>query len=124
MKIRLIRGQKVVTDSDFAEAIGVPTKQLLTMFRRHEAAFLDGSCFVLTPEEQRDLLDNYCSTHAERLRYAKRLPTVFAAPAILMLLSMQRPANGAAKRYRDNLLRAINALSPDVFDPEKILESN
>lgn len=120
MKIRIIRNQKVVTDSDLAEAINVPTKQLLNMFRRNIAAFEAGCWFNLTEEEQRDLIVNYCTTHGERLRYARRMPYVFSLPAILMLLCMQSKNNEKAKHYRAKFWAALSNLPADSFEADKI----
>ena len=74
MKFRFIRNQKVITDADLAEALNMQCKIFVSMFKRSMAYFPQGSYFQLTYEEQRDLVKNYCFTHAERLRYAKRLP--------------------------------------------------
>ncbi len=120
MKIRIIRNQKVVTDSDLAEALNVPTKQLLNMFRRNLSSFPQGSWFNLTEEEQRDLIVNYCTTHGERLRYARRLPYVFCLPAILMLLCMQSKNNEKAKAYRAEFWAALATLPTDSFEADKI----
>lgn len=99
MKFRVIRNQKVVTDADFAEALNMQCKILTSMFRRSKEYFPQDSYFQLTYEEQRDLVKNYCFTHAERLRYAKRLPFVFTKSAIFMMLCILRK-NPIAKVMR------------------------
>ena len=105
MKFRIIRSQKVVTDADLAEAIGMPNKALIAFYKRNEGAFAEGSVFTLTAEEQRDLVQNYCFTHAERLRYAKRLPYIFTPKAIILMLCM-RPRNRVAKDLREKFFTA------------------
>ena len=108
MKFRIIRSQKVVTDADLAEAIGMPNKALIAFYKRNKAAFAEGSVFTLTAEEQRDLIQNYCFTHAERLRYAKRLPYIFTTAALVQFLCM-RPRSWTAKRLREKFFAAACA---------------
>lgn len=108
MKFRIIRSQKVVTDADLAEAVGMPNKALIAFYKRNKAAFAEGSVFTLNHEEQRDLVQNYCFTHAERLRYAKRLPYIFTAKAIILMLCM-RPRSQAAKALRDKFFASTCA---------------
>ena len=107
MKFRIIRSQKVVTDADLAEAIGMPNKALIAFYKRNEGAFAESSVFTLTPQEQRDLVQNYCFTHAERLRYAKRLPYIFTPKAIILMLCMRR--GQAAKALREKFFAATCA---------------
>lgn len=118
MKFRIIRNQKVVTDADFAEALNMQCKILTSMFRRSKEYFPQDSYFQLTYEEQRDLVKNYCFTHAERLRYAKRLPFVFTKSAIIMLLCILRK-NPMAKVYRS---RFFSADVFSVIDIEALLK--
>jgi len=108
MKFRIIRSQKVVTDADLAEAIGMPNKALIAFYKRNKAAFAEGLVFTLTEEEQRDLVQNYCFTHAERLRYAKRLPYIFTPAAVIQMLCM-RPRNQAAKALRNKFFAIVCA---------------
>ncbi|MDR1684087.1 MAG: ORF6N domain-containing protein, partial [Elusimicrobiota bacterium] len=96
MKFRVFRNQKVLTDSDFAEAIGVPTKAFIGFLKRNKAAFSEGDILTLTREEQADLVQNYCFTQAERMRYTKRLPYILTPKAIVLALCMY-PRNQAAK---------------------------
>jgi hypothetical protein len=49
--IFLIRGQRVMLDSDLAKIYGVTTKQLNQQFKRNRKRFSDDSAFVLTSQE-------------------------------------------------------------------------
>ena len=54
-KIYLIRGQKVMLDSDLALFYGVQTGQLTRQVRRNSESFPDDFMFVLTLEEYNSL---------------------------------------------------------------------
>lgn len=118
MKFRIIRNLKVITDADLAEALNIPNKQLICFFKRNKETFNPDSYFILTKEEQRDLVQNYCFTHAERLRYAKRPPFVFTAKAIVMLFCMQ-PKNGIAKVFKEKF---FNSPAVAALDIEEVLK--
>lgn len=118
MKFRLIRNQKVITDADLAEVLGIPNKQLIGFFKRNINAFAQDAYFVLTKEEQQDLLHNYCATHNERLRYAKRLPYVFNAKALIPLLCMQSK-NAAAKVLKNKFFDFPSVASADIEEALK-----
>ena len=118
MKFRLIRNQKVITDADLAEALSIPNKQLIGFFKRNINAFAQDAYFTLTKEEQQDLIQNYCATHNERLRYAKRLPFVFTAKAVIPMLCMQSK-NAAAKVLKNKFFDATPVASADI---EEILK--
>lgn len=113
MKFRIIRNQKVITDADLAEALNMQCKVLTSMFRRSKDFFPPDSYFRLTYEEQRDLVKNYCFTHAERLRYAKRLPFVLTNTAVFMILCILRK-NPMAKVFRNKIFASQTFKAVDV----------
>ena len=49
--IRIVRGQRVILDSDLARLYGVPTKQLNRQFRRNRRRFPSDFAFTLTRKE-------------------------------------------------------------------------
>ena len=55
-KILLIRGQKVMLDSDLAELYGVPTKRLNEQVRRNAARFPKDFMFQLSKNEAHIIL--------------------------------------------------------------------
>lgn len=113
MKFRIIRNQKVITDADLAEALNMQCKVFTSMFRRSKDFFPQESYFQLTYEEQRDLVKNYCFTHSERLRYAKRLPFALTAPAVFMMLCILRK-NPMAKVFRNKIFSSETFKSIDI----------
>ena len=54
-KIYLIRGHKVMLDSDLAELYGVENKRLNEQVKRNQARFPDDFMFTLTTEEWQNL---------------------------------------------------------------------
>jgi len=99
MKIRIFRNQKVITDSDLAQALAVAPKSLIAAFKRNIYLFEEGEYFVLSEEEKRALVQDYCFDHAERLRYAKRQPFVFKLPAVIKICCLLKK-NQKAKEIR------------------------
>jgi hypothetical protein len=103
MKFRIIRNQKVITDIDFADALGMQSKVLIAFYKRNASAFAPEDVFNLTQQEQQDFIRDYCSSHKERLRYARRLPYIFTQKAVIQMLFM-RPRNKVAKSLREKFL--------------------
>jgi len=68
-KIYLIRGQKVMLDSDLAELYGVTTKRLNEQVRRNAERFPADFIFQLSPEEY-DILRSHFAT--SRLKHGGR----------------------------------------------------
>lgn len=77
---------QVITDSDLARELNILPKSFISFFKRNIKIFPTDFYFTLTQTEQQDLVQNYCNTHAERLRYAKRLPYVLTPKAVLMVM--------------------------------------
>lgn len=57
-RILLIRGEKVIVDSDLAEFYGVPSKVLNQAVRRNIERFPDDFMFQLTKDEQSEVVTN------------------------------------------------------------------
>lgn len=58
MKILLIRGQKVMLDSDLAELYGVTTKRLNEQVKRNRGRFPEAFMFQLSSEEKAKVVAN------------------------------------------------------------------
>jgi hypothetical protein len=85
--ILLIRGQKVMLDSDLAALYGVPTKRLNEQVRRNQERFPDDFMFRLTQEESSALLalrSHLATLKKGRGRHRKYLPYVFTEHGALM----------------------------------------
>ena len=85
--ILLIRGHKVMLDSDLATLYGVTTKRLNEQVRRNAGRFPADFMFQLTPEEVKSLRSQF--TTSNRGRGGRRyLPYVFTEQGVAMLSSV------------------------------------
>jgi hypothetical protein len=106
-RILLVRGQRVLTDSDLAELYGVPTKALNQAVKRNQSRFPEDFMFRLTLEEGRYVeilrsqtvtlentedgnrpLRSQTVTLERRGRFRKYAPIVFTEHGIAMLSSV------------------------------------
>ena len=85
-KIYLIRGHKVMFDSDLADLYGVLTKQLTRQVRRNPDRFPDDFMFELTKEEYGSLRCQFGTL--KRGQHPKYLPYVFTEQGVAMLSSV------------------------------------
>lgn len=87
-RIYLVRGQKVMLDSDLAELYGVTTGNLNLAVRRNKTRFPRDFMFQLTPEEAKSLL---LQTARAKGRGGRRTPPyVFTEQGVAMLSSVLR----------------------------------
>jgi hypothetical protein len=86
-RIFLIRGQKVMLDSDLAALYGVPTFRLNEQVKRNIKRFPDDFMFQLTREEAEGLTSQFAISNKGRggRRY---LPYVFTEQGVAMLSSV------------------------------------
>jgi hypothetical protein len=85
-KILIIRGVKVMIESDLAGLYGVPTKRLNEQVKRNIKRFPEDFMFRLTEQEKQELVPN-CD-HLKRLRFSPNLPYVFTEHGAVMLASI------------------------------------
>ena len=71
-KIFLIRGQKVMLDSDLAKLYGVATKRLNEQAKRNKNRFPEDFMFQLTLDEKAEVVAN-CD-HLSRLKFSPVRP--------------------------------------------------
>ena len=74
-RIILIRGQRVIIDSDLAELYAVTTKALNQAVKRNVDRFLDDFMFRLTAKEKTEVV-TICD-HLAKLKFSKSLPFAF-----------------------------------------------
>ncbi len=88
-KIHLIRGEKVMFDSDLAELYEVETKVLNQAVRRNPGRFPEDFMFQLTDAEAQHLRSQFVTSKVKRggRRY---LPYVFTEQGVAMLSSVLR----------------------------------
>lgn len=84
-KIYLIRGQKVMLDSDLAELYGVETKQLKRQVRRNHARFPSDFMFELSKEELQNLRSQIDTSSWGGTRF---VPMAFTEQGVAMLSSV------------------------------------
>ena len=84
--ILLVRGQKVMLDSDLAELYGVPTKRLNEQVKRNADRFPEDFMFRLNSEEKKEVVAN-CD-HLRSLRFSPGAPYAFTEHGALMLASV------------------------------------
>ncbi len=87
-KIYLIRGQKVLLDSDLAEMYGVETKRLNEQVRRNIVRFPEDFMFQLNGEEYGALRSHFATLKKSRGEHRKFFPHVFTEQGVAMLSSV------------------------------------
>ena len=86
--ILLIRGQKVMIDTDLAELYGVPTKAFNQAVKRNKIRFPEDFMFRLNQHEKAEVVTN-CD-HLKRLKFSPGLPSAFTEQGVAMLSSVLR----------------------------------
>ena len=87
-RILLVRGQRVMLDSDLASLYGVSTKRLNEQVRRNLRRFPADFMFQLSPDEAVVLRSQNATLEPGRGRYRKYLPYVFTEQGVAMLSSV------------------------------------
>ncbi|MCG2725467.1 MAG: ORF6N domain-containing protein [Elusimicrobia bacterium] len=86
-KIFLIRGHKVMLDSDLAKIYGVSTGRLNQQFRRNRRRFPEDFAFMLTEREFKSLILQFAISKKGR-GGRRKIPTVFTEHGAIMLASV------------------------------------
>ena len=84
--IYLIRGQRVMLDSDLAAIYGTSTMRLNEQFKRNRKRFPDDFAFVLTREEFTNLISQNAISRSHGGR--RSLPVAFTEHGAIMLASV------------------------------------
>jgi hypothetical protein len=126
--IRLIRGQRVMLDSDLAALYQVSTKALNQAVRRNIGRFPDEFMFQLTVAEASALRSQIVTLEKGRGRYSKYAPLVFTEHGVVMLssvLSSERAVQMNIMVVRAFLrLRELIASSKDIAARIEKLETD
>jgi len=85
-KIMLIRGQKVIIDSDLAELYGVKTKRLNEQVKRNNKRFPKDFIFQLNKSEKEEAVAE-CD-RLSKLKFSPTLPFVFTEHGAIMAASV------------------------------------
>ena len=84
-KIYVVRGQKVMIDSDLAELYGVATKVLNQAVKRNSARFPSDFMFELTRDEYNSLRSQIVTLENGKGKYSKYNPFAFTEQGVAML---------------------------------------
>jgi hypothetical protein len=84
--ILIIRGRKVMIDSDLAEILGVKTYRLNEQVKRNRDRFPDDFMFQLTAEEKQEVIAN-CD-HLEKIKFSRTNPYAFTEHGTIMLVNV------------------------------------
>lgn len=85
-RILLVRGHKVMLDSDLAQLYGVTTKRLNEQVKRNRERFPDDFMFRLRTKEKKEVVAN-CD-HLWRLKFSRALPFAFTEHGAIMAASV------------------------------------
>jgi hypothetical protein len=81
-RILLIRGERVVLDTDLAAFYGVTTRRLNEQVKRNRARFPAEFAFLLSAAEKAEVVAN-CD-HLKKLKYSRVLPLAFTEYGAIM----------------------------------------
>jgi phage regulator Rha-like protein len=98
-KIYIIRGHRVMLDSDLAELYGVETKRLNEQVKRNRARFPEHYVFELTTKEA-ESLRSQSATLNNRGSHRKYLPYAFTEHGVLMLANVLRSGRAVQMSIR------------------------
>ncbi len=85
-KILIVRGQKVMLDTDLAALYGVPTKRLNEQVKRNRRRFPRDFMLQLTSREKTEVVAN-CD-HLQKLKFSRTRPHVFSEYGAIMVASI------------------------------------
>lgn len=88
--IHVIRGERVMLDSDIAKLYGVEVRALNQQVRRNEDRFPPDFIFQLTDAEWQALRSQFVTLDAGRGRHRKYMPHAFTQNGVAMLCSVLR----------------------------------
>lgn len=142
-KILLLRGEKVMLDTDLAALYGVETRVLVQAVKRNIERFPDDFMFQLSKEEADFLKSQIVTLKRGRGQHRKYLPYVFTEHGVAMLSSVLRSQraiqvnieimrafvrlrrilaeNAELARRLDELEKKYDAEFRQVFDAIKLL---
>lgn len=118
-KIYIIRGQKVMLDSDLAELYQVETKRLKEAVKRNIQRFPEDFMFELTNEEFLSLRSQFATLKKGRGGHSKYLPSVFTEQGVAMLSSVLN--SETAIRVNIQIIRVFTKMREVMLTNKEIL---
>ena len=92
--IRVVRGQRVILDSDLARLYGVSTGQLNQQFRRNRRRFPADFAYSLTRDETAAMISQIVTSSGRRNR--RRAPIVYTEHGAVMAANVLKSARAVA----------------------------
>jgi hypothetical protein len=117
--IRVIRGQRVMLDSDLARLYGVPTAALNQAVRRNAERFPEDFAYQLTQQEFASLTWQIAMSQGGR-GGRRKLPWAFTEHGVAMLSSVLR--SPAAVRVNIEIIRTFVRLRRLMATPGELVE--
>jgi hypothetical protein len=117
--IHLIRGQRVMLDSDLAKLYGVPTSRLNEQVSRNKERFPADFAYQLTQQEFESLMSQIAISKAGRGGRRKR-PWVFTEQGVAMLSSVLK--SPTAVRVNIEIMRTFVRLRRLMATPGELVE--
>jgi hypothetical protein len=117
--IHVIRGQRVMLDSDLAQLYGVMTKQLNQQVSRNKERFPEDFAYQLTLQEFRNL-KSQIATSSSGYGGRRKLPWVFTEQGVAMLSSVLN--SPTAVRMNIEIMRAFVRLRRLMATPGELVE--
>jgi hypothetical protein len=117
--IHVIRGHRVILDSDLAKLYGVPTFRLNERVARNHDRFPDDFAFQLTPQDFTNLISQIAisrSTHGGR----RKMPWAYTEHGVAMLSSVLR--SPTAVQVNIAIIRAFVRLRRLMATPGELVE--
>ncbi len=115
-KIYLIRGQKVMLDSDLAELYQVETRRLNEQIKRNAGRFPEDFMFRLTSEEWKNLKSQFATSSWGGRR---KEPNVFTEHGVLMLSSVLNSERAIAVNIK--IMRIYTKIKEMLFNNKDLL---
>ncbi len=117
--IHVVRGQRVMLDSDLAALYGVTTRRLNEQVSRNRERFPEDFAFQLTQQELTSLMSQFATSKTGRGGRRKR-PWVFTEQGIAMLSSVLRSAT--AIRVNVEIMRTFVRIRRLMATPGELAE--
>ena len=115
-KIYLIRGQKVMLDSDLAELYQVETRRLNEQIKRNTGRFPEDFMFRLTNEEWKNLKSQFATSSWGGRR---KEPYAFTEHGVLMLSSVLNSERAIAVNIK--IMRVYTKIKEMLFNNKDLL---
>ena len=117
--VHVLRGQRVMLDSDLARLYGVTTMRLNEQVARNRDRFPEDFAYQLTQQEFTGLISQIVISNPGRGGYRKR-PWVFTEHGVAMLSSVLR--SPTAVRVNIEIMRALVRLRRLMATPGELIE--